>query len=85
MFTLLDTETDTETDKNGLYRLVWRCFYLTETDIKTNSHGFFGNLSVSISVSVYVSVSVSGSVHSPQGTSQTVENYHGNSGPFGPF
>ena len=31
VFTLIDTETDTETDKNGLYRIVWRSLYCTKT------------------------------------------------------
>ena len=29
---------DTETDKNGLYRIVWRCSHHTETDENTDSH-----------------------------------------------
>ena len=27
-----DMETDTETDKNALYRIVWRSSYYTDTD-----------------------------------------------------
>ena len=34
----LDSEKDTETNKNGLYRIVWRCSYCTETDTNTDSH-----------------------------------------------
>ena len=32
VFTLADTEIDTETHQNGLFRIVWRCLYCTETD-----------------------------------------------------
>ena len=38
VFTLPDTETDQETDKNGLYRIVWRCSYCTEADTNIDSH-----------------------------------------------
>ena len=38
VFTLLDTETDIETEENGLKRIVWMCSYCAVTDINTDSH-----------------------------------------------
>ena len=55
VFTLPDTDTDTHTDKNGLYRIVWRCLHCTETTIPFE---YCRNLLVSVSVSVPVSSSV---------------------------
>ena len=55
-FTL--TKTETKTDKNGLYGIVWRCSYCTETDTKTHTvtdvNRFQPVLSVSLSVMVLV-------------------------------
>ena len=33
-----DTETDNETDNNGLHRIVWKCLYYTRTCAKTDSN-----------------------------------------------
>ena len=43
------TLTETETDKNGLYEIVWRCSYCTETLIPL---GTVAILSVSVSVNI---------------------------------
>ena len=45
------TITDTKTDKNGLYRIVWRCSYCTLMSL-----GAAAILSVSVSALVSVSV-----------------------------
>ena len=55
VFTLSDTETDKESDKNGLCRIVWKCSHCTERDVKI---GIYANLSVSASLSVPMPVSV---------------------------
>ena len=55
-----ETKTETETDKNGLYKIVKRCSYCSET----RDWYKFPLDSVHIwSVSVSISVSVSGSVN----------------------
>ena len=54
--------TETETDKNGFYRIVFRCSYRTETLMPLSTVAI---LSVSASVSVLVSVSVSALLHCP--------------------
>ena len=50
VFTLFDTGTDTETNKNRLCGIVWRCSYCTETPTRIT----MVNLSVSVSLSVSV-------------------------------
>ena len=37
VFTVPDTETDTDTDKNELCRIVWRCSHCTDTNTDTNT------------------------------------------------
>ena len=60
MFKLFDSEKDTETNKNRLYRIVWCCSYFTETDINTDSHwiwhAFYQYLCWSLSRSLYLVV-----------------------------
>ena len=57
VFTIPDTETDTETDKNGLHRIGWRFSYWTEPDINRDSDWvLYPYFSVSVSVSVIVSI-----------------------------
>ena len=38
VFTPPDTDTDTETNRNGVYGIVWTCSNCTETDINTDSY-----------------------------------------------
>ena len=38
VFALADAETETETDKNGLYGIMWRCSYCLETETHVNFH-----------------------------------------------
>ena len=62
VFTLADTETDTETNKNRLYRIVWRRSYGTETEtVPLDSvlvHWY-------LCLSWNLSVSMSGNVNAP--------------------
>ena len=52
----------TETDKNDLYKILWRYSYFTETETKINFHWVHFFI---LSVSVSVLVSVTGSVNEP--------------------
>ena len=52
---MTEADTNTETDKIGLYRIVWRCSRRTETPMALGTAAI---LSVLASVSVLVSVSV---------------------------
>ena len=55
IFTRTETESDTKTDKNGLYRIPWTCSYCTETPMP---FGTVPTLSDLVSVSVLVTVGV---------------------------
>ena len=52
-FTLTEIKTDTDTEKNGSYRIVWRCSYYMETALPLGTVTVLSP-SVSVSVSVYV-------------------------------
>ena len=56
VFTVPDTETNTETDKNGFCRIVWRCSYCPERDTNTESHCLLYPFSLSGSVNVPIFV-----------------------------